>query len=194
MFMPCLRREIPRLPRHFTHEIRSARYMQVMNRPRNRQPRQRGPLRSQGPAPGASASAVPSVQQVIPGAVVSIVLKADQPTGRQVQGIVQDLLTRGNHPRGIKVRLQDGQVGRVQRMAAGSGASGVDTTFTTAAEDRPPQRSLADYMPALNGNKRAETTDATEPSLKSAIAKCPVCGLFEGDEAAVSRHVESHFT
>ncbi|KAH7356408.1 hypothetical protein BKA65DRAFT_381090, partial [Rhexocercosporidium sp. MPI-PUGE-AT-0058] len=42
----------------------------------------------------------------------------DQPTGRQVQGTVAELLTRGNHPRGIKVRLQDGRVGRVQRMAS----------------------------------------------------------------------------
>ncbi|KAL2073854.1 hypothetical protein VTL71DRAFT_11180 [Oculimacula yallundae] len=63
------------------------------------------------------SSSVPSVQQVVNGAFVSIVLKIDQPTGRQVQGTVAELLTRGNHPRGIKVRLQDGRVGRVQRMA-----------------------------------------------------------------------------
>lgn len=60
---------------------------------------------------------VPRVNQVVPGATVSIVLKADQPTGHEVQGTVQDLLTRGDHPRGIKVRLVDGRVGRVQRMA-----------------------------------------------------------------------------
>ena len=62
---------------------------------------------------------VPNVTQVIPGAAVSIVLKADQPTGRQVQGIVGNVLTRGNHPRGIKVRLSDGRVGRVQKMHTG---------------------------------------------------------------------------
>lgn len=62
--------------------------------------------------------AVPTISQVVPGAPVSIVLKADQPTGRQVQGVVGELLTRGNHPRGIKVRLQDGRVGRVQKMAS----------------------------------------------------------------------------
>jgi uncharacterized repeat protein (TIGR03833 family) len=45
-------------------------------------------------------------------------LKVDQPTGREVQGIVAELLTNENHPRGIKVRLQDGRVGRVQRMAS----------------------------------------------------------------------------
>lgn len=62
---------------------------------------------------------VPNISQVVPGAAVSIVLKADQPTGRQVQGTVQNVLTSGNHPRGIKVRLSDGRVGRVQRMHTG---------------------------------------------------------------------------
>lgn len=61
---------------------------------------------------------VPNISQVVPGAPVSIVLKADQPTGNEVQGIVAELLTRGDHPRGIKVRLKDGRVGRVQRMVS----------------------------------------------------------------------------
>ncbi|QDS73090.1 hypothetical protein FKW77_000265 [Venturia effusa] len=52
----------------------------------------------------------------MPGVGVSIVLKIDQPTGRQVQGIVGDVLTSGDHPRGIKVRLQDGRIGRVQQL------------------------------------------------------------------------------
>lgn len=60
---------------------------------------------------------VPNTHQVVAGAHVSIVLKVDQPTGRQVQGTVADVLTSGNHPHGIKVRLVDGRVGRVQRMA-----------------------------------------------------------------------------
>ena len=54
-------------------------------------------------------------RDVVRGADVSIVLKEDQPTGKQTRGIVQDLLTRSEfHPRGIKVRLQGGKVGRVQ--------------------------------------------------------------------------------
>jgi uncharacterized repeat protein (TIGR03833 family) len=63
-------------------------------------------------------SRVPNIAQVVRGAGVNIVLKADQPTGRTVSGHVQDVLTRGNHPRGIKVRLADGRVGRVQSMAS----------------------------------------------------------------------------
>lgn len=61
-------------------------------------------------------SNVPSSRQVVPGAGVSIILKADQPTGRQVTGVVQDVLGRGEHPRGIKVRLEDGRVGRTQAI------------------------------------------------------------------------------
>ncbi len=51
------------------------------------------------------------------GLRVSIVLKQDQRTGRQTTGVVKDLLTNSNfHPHGIKVRLTDGQVGRVQSI------------------------------------------------------------------------------
>jgi len=49
------------------------------------------------------------------GADVSVVLKEDQPTGKQTRGIVPDLLTKSPfHSHGIKVRLQGGKVGRVQ--------------------------------------------------------------------------------
>ena len=52
-----------------------------------------------------------------PGSRVSIVLKADQRTGKLTQGVVKDLLTNSpNHPHGIKVRLMDGQVGRVKEI------------------------------------------------------------------------------
>lgn len=48
---------------------------------------------------------------------VAIVLKQDQRTGKETVGIVKDLLTISpNHPHGIKVRLEDGQVGRVQSI------------------------------------------------------------------------------
>jgi len=51
------------------------------------------------------------------GASVNIVLKADQRTGRLTEGTVQDILTKSSaHPHGIKVRLSDGQVGRVKEI------------------------------------------------------------------------------
>jgi uncharacterized repeat protein (TIGR03833 family) len=52
-----------------------------------------------------------------PGMEVEIVLKQDQRSGRLTRGIVRDLLTRSpHHPHGIKVRLADGQVGRVKNI------------------------------------------------------------------------------
>ena len=50
-----------------------------------------------------------------PGSRVQIVLKKDQSTGKLTEGIVKDILTKSaTHPRGIKVRLTDGRVGRVK--------------------------------------------------------------------------------
>jgi len=52
-----------------------------------------------------------------PGMTVLIVLKQDQRTGKLTRGIIKDILTKSpNHPHGIKVRLQDGQVGRVKEI------------------------------------------------------------------------------
>jgi uncharacterized repeat protein (TIGR03833 family) len=52
-----------------------------------------------------------------PGLKVAVVLKQDQRTGKRTTGTVKDILTNSpNHPHGIKVRLEDGQVGRVQEI------------------------------------------------------------------------------
>jgi uncharacterized repeat protein (TIGR03833 family) len=53
------------------------------------------------------------------GMRVEIILKKDQRTGRRTIGVVKDILTSSSyHSRGIKVRLEDGQIGRVQRVLA----------------------------------------------------------------------------
>ncbi len=53
------------------------------------------------------------------GRRVAIVQKADQDTGKLTQGVVRDVLTNSAvHPRGIKVRLETGEVGRVQLIYA----------------------------------------------------------------------------
>ena len=178
-----------------------------------RPPRNFVPRSGHTPSGNTSNIAVPTIQQVTPGASVSIVLKEDQPTGREVQGIVQDLLTRGNHPRGIKVRLRDGRIGRVQRMGTAGNSPAIvaalDSSTTAAAANRlpttnirtyrmerdtrldeeefpsmPPARGLADFMPGFGSSTIARTNEA------AASVKCPVCGVFKGDEIAVSRHVE----
>jgi uncharacterized repeat protein (TIGR03833 family) len=51
------------------------------------------------------------------GAVVNVVQKQDQGTGKLTQGVVARILTNSpNHPRGIKVKLESGIVGRVQEI------------------------------------------------------------------------------
>ena len=55
-----------------------------------------------------------------PGMRVSIVLKKDQRTGKLTEGVVKDILTNApQHPHGIKVRLESGEVGRVKGRGAG---------------------------------------------------------------------------
>jgi len=56
-------------------------------------------------------------KDIVAGLEVDIVLKQDQRTGKRTRGIVKDILTNSStHPHGIKVRLTDGQVGRVQEI------------------------------------------------------------------------------
>ena len=56
-------------------------------------------------------------KNIQPGMLVAIILKQDQATGKLTTGIVKDILTKSpTHPHGIKVRLMNGQVGRVQRI------------------------------------------------------------------------------
>ncbi|KAI9370283.1 hypothetical protein BJX61DRAFT_516003 [Aspergillus egyptiacus] len=177
---------------------------------------------------------VPTTTDVVPGALVNIVLKADQPTGRTVLGTVATLLTRGNHPRGIKVRLADGRVGRVQSMAAPASAaeragerepSAQTATVPVVATshsahgrrsrpvpemeyERPPQSiDLGAYIaqPRKRGKGKGANRGRNQESLpgdraemeqrgcSSEVVTCPVCGAFEGDEAAVAHHVSSHF-
>ncbi len=56
-------------------------------------------------------------KNIKPGVEVDIVLKKDQRTGKLTRGVVRDILTKSaSHPHGIKVRLADGQVGRVKNI------------------------------------------------------------------------------
>lgn len=179
-----------------------------MNRPRNRQPRHGPrnnshsgtPSRGSAATPQQAAGTVPTLLQVVPGASVLIILKEDQSTGKETAGVVAELLTRGNHPRGIKVRLQSGQVGRVQRMgnepAAQTAAaetyknSSQSTRFsrryTDVRNDRdyppePPSRSLADFLPPSHGEGI---------NVDYVAIDCPFCDSFDGDETAVTYHIE----
>ena len=56
-------------------------------------------------------------KEIKPGLKVDIVLKQDQRSGKLTRGTVKDVLTKSpNHPHGIKVRLETGEVGRVKEI------------------------------------------------------------------------------
>ncbi|MCK4938165.1 MAG: YwbE family protein [Methanosarcinales archaeon] len=56
-------------------------------------------------------------KNIKPGLSVRIVLKQDQRNGKITKGIVKRILTNSSsHPHGIKVQLEDGQVGRVKEI------------------------------------------------------------------------------
>ncbi|KAL6872426.1 hypothetical protein HDV57DRAFT_511503 [Trichoderma longibrachiatum] len=220
-----------RLSSVFLNAFTGKGWLDTMNRPRNRQPRPPGQTQRPGGrtgrrAPGTpqqAAGTVPTSKQVVAGASVFIVLKEDQPTGRETRGIVQDVLTSGDHPRGIKVRLRGGQVGRVQRLDDGSSqpsngtAMGSSTPSNSKFNSRytdirndadfdnylqgPPPRSLADFMPSLEPSATTEPLDDAggvpldEGPLDEGTAVCPICEIFTGNEAAVTHHLErDHFS
>ena len=56
-------------------------------------------------------------ENIYPGLKVAIVQKQDQGSGKLTEGVVKDILTSSpTHPHGIKVRLETGEVGRVQNI------------------------------------------------------------------------------
>jgi len=62
---------------------------------------------------------VPKRSEITPGARVQIIEKQNQRTGTLTEGIVARILTSSpKHPHGIKVMLEDGKVGRVQKIIA----------------------------------------------------------------------------
>ena len=62
---------------------------------------------------------IPDRSQIHPGQRVRIVMKLNQPTGVQTEGVVARILTKSlSHPHGIKVMLEDGNVGRVREILA----------------------------------------------------------------------------
>lgn len=59
-------------------------------------------------------------KDIKPGLTVEIVMKEDQRSGKRTRGVVKQILTNSaTHPHGIKVRLETGEVGRVQTIIAG---------------------------------------------------------------------------
>lgn len=60
---------------------------------------------------------LPKRNQIQPGMQVLIVEKHNQRSGLLTEGVVARILTKSpTHPHGIKVKLEDGKVGRVQSI------------------------------------------------------------------------------
>ena len=60
---------------------------------------------------------VPSRDKVSIGVIVQIVQKQDQRTGNLTEGKVKRILTSSQfHPHGIKVELENGKIGRIQKI------------------------------------------------------------------------------
>lgn len=103
------------------------------------------------------------------GTTVSVVQKKDQPTGRLTSGVVAEILTNvATHPRGIKVRLEDGTVGRI---AAGPATANNATTL-----ERPHHNgtTLGDFLPT-------ETTTTTTTSPNDIIDYHPSVAVAFGE-------------
>jgi len=114
------------------------------------------------------------------GIQVAITLKKDQGTNKLTKGIVQDILTNsGSHPRGIKVRLTSGQVGRIQKIYSNnpstttSGASTMHTNSnpTVAVAEQveeepilPRKPMLFDFFPTTTSAAPSTTTDTSDTS------------------------------
>lgn len=83
---------------------------------RDKKPQPTPSAKANAPAPSSPLTASGTRRSdVHRGRRVAIVQKADQETGKLTQGVVRDVLTNSAvHPRGIKVRLETGEVGRVQ--------------------------------------------------------------------------------
>jgi hypothetical protein len=84
------------------------------------------------------------------------------------------------------------------RGRGGSAGGRVRYTDVREEEDEDYQtrvNSLADYCPQLAHLEQSENQEVgrSRSGLESVTATCPVCGEFEGDEAAVAYHVEDHF-
>ena len=101
------------------------------------------------------------------GAEVDIVLKADQSTGRLTRGVVREFLTNSkHHPQGIKVRLVDGAIGRVERIVSGSGsgsAPDASEPSTSSPKPKPPK------PPASSRGRAAASPSAASPDASATV-------------------------
>ena len=114
---------------------------------------------------------VPRHHELQRGQPVNIVLKPDQPSGKLTPGLVQDILTRGDHPHGVKVRLSNGQIGRVQSLPLSS-SSAPPSNFGPASSSQPLQHNLPKQQRAngaLSEPQEAATDYCSNPTRSTSL-------------------------
>ena len=154
-----------------------------------------------------SIMSITSHSQVHPGALVSIILKADQSTGRQVQGTVGDILTKHDHPQGIEVLLTDGRVGACTRGPPRRNRSAAllhTVTVTAAQQGRPsgsrelagpyniPQRTRSLAFTAQHDTRPSRSTElASSHILSQWTTPSPACAAQHDTRPARSAELAS---
>jgi uncharacterized repeat protein (TIGR03833 family) len=117
-----------------------------------------------------ATAAASSGSGLLIGKAVSVVQKQDQGTGRLTNGIVAEVLTNSSsHPRGMKVRLTDGTVGRISNgngQSDGNNYSDDVDEFEYAPPGRPGP-SLADFMTPATASRTRTKKTATKTATKT---------------------------
>lgn len=74
---------------------------------------------------------------ITPGLRVAIVLKQDQRSGKLTEGVIKDILTKSpTHPHGMKVRLENGQVGRVKAIYGDEEARPTQARLSSVSKEK----------------------------------------------------------
>ena len=135
---------------------------------------------------------VPRHHELQRGQPVNIVLKPDQRSGKLTPGLVQDILTRGDHPHGVKVRLSNGQIGRVQSLRLSSSSTPL-SNFAPASSSQPLQHDLPKQQranSALSEPQEAATDYCSNPTRYTSLmdyAKPNKSCLSADQEASMTR-------
>lgn len=108
---------------------------------------------------------VPPISAIRRGVPVSIVLKQDQRTGKRTTGHVADILTRGDHPRGVKVRLSSGLIGRVQSLVQADQAD--MSSYQAGNSQAPYQNSNPPQYAQVTGAYRPQQGHENAPPMPS---------------------------
>ncbi|KAI8894341.1 hypothetical protein BC833DRAFT_605230 [Globomyces pollinis-pini] len=119
--------------------------------------------------------------QVKEGQYVAVIQKHHQNTNELTHGVIKDILTKGDHPRGIKVRLTSNVVGRIHQILSETSTTQAEIVPTEHNVDyemkEPPETTLADFI-VTKLNSLANNSIIDEDVLKT--WNCKTCTYING--------------